>query len=443
MSALRLVIAALAALWFGTSAALAIDIREVTTPLGIKAWLVEDKSTPVVALSFSFAGGSASEPDAQRGVTGLAAEMLTDGAGTANAFAFKQRMEEASVSFGFGASRDRLNGSMRALSANLADSVELLRLAMMEPRFDADQLDQRRAQALSALNQAQQRPGPVAERALMNAMFPGHPYAADPRGSRETLQALTPADLRKRAAALLTRHGLLVAAVGDISEAELARQLDRAFGGLPVGEPQPALPDWTPPAKGRSIMIDRPVPQSTVLLAMPGLMRSDPDWYAYFVMNRILGGGMQSRLFMEVREKRGLAYSVSSAPRTYRKAALFRISTGSATERTPEAIRVIRAELARLRTDGVTEQELADVKTFLNGSLALSLDSSGSIAGLLHGMQIDGLPRDHLDRRPALIAAVKAEDVLRVARRVLREEQITTVVVGKPAGVKAAPVIPD
>jgi len=442
MKALRFTLAVLAALWFGTTAAAAIDIKEVTTPLGIKAWLVEDKSTPVVALSFSFAGGSASEPDAQRGVTNLAAEMLTDGAGSYNALAFRQRMEEASVSFGFGASLDRLNGSLRALSANLGDSVELLRLAMMEPRFDADQLDQRRAQTISGLNQAQQRPGPVAERALMNAMFPDHPYAADPFGSVETLQTITPADLRKRAAALLTRSGLLVAAVGDIGEAELARQIDRAFGGLPAGEARPALPNWTPPARGRSLMIERPVPQSTVLLAMPGLMRDDPDWYAYFVMSHILGGGMQSRLFTEVREKRGLAYGVSSSPRVYRKAALFRISTASATERTPEAIRVIRSELVRLRTDGVTEQELAEAKTYLTGSLALSLDSSGSIAGLLHGMQIDGLARDHLDKRAALIAAVKAEDVLRVAQRVLREDQITTVVVGRST-VKTTPATQD
>ena len=442
MKALRFTLAVLAALWFGTTAAAAIDIKEVTTPLGIKAWLVEDKSTPVVALSFSFAGGSASEPDAQRGVTNLAAEMLTDGAGSYDALAFRQRMEEASVSFGFGASLDRLNGSMRALSANLGDSIELLRLAMMQPRFDADQLDQRRAQTISALNQAQQRPGPVAERALMNAMFPDHPYAADPFGSVEALKTITPADLKKRAAELLTRSGLLVAAVGDISEAELARQIDRAFGGLPAGEARPALPNWTPPVRGRSLMIERPVPQSTVLLAMPGLMRDDPDWYAYFVMSHILGGGMQSRLFTEVREKRGLAYGVSSSPRVYRKAALFRISTASATERTPEAIRVIRSELARLRTDGVTDQELAEAKTYLTGSLALSLDSSGSIAGLLHGMQIDGLARDHLDKRAALIAAVKAEDVLRVAQRVLREDQITTVVVGRST-VKTTPATQD
>ena len=442
MKALRVAFAALVALWSGTTAAAAIDIKEVTTPLGIKAWLVEDKSTPVVALSFSFAGGSASEPAAQRGVTSLAAEMLTDGAGSYNALAFRQRMEEVSVSFGFGASLDRLNGSMRALSANLGDSIELLRLAMMQPRFDADQFDQRRAQTISALNQAQQRPGSVAERALMNAMFPDHPYAADPLGSRETLQTITPADLKKRAAALLTRGGLLVAAVGDVSEAELARQIDRAFGGLPAGEARPALPNWTPPARGRSLMIERPVPQSTVLLTMPGLMRDDRDWYAYFVMNHILGGGMQSRLFTEVREKRGLAYSVSSSPRVYRTAALFRISTASATERTPEAIRVIRSELARLRSEGVTDRELAEAKTYLTGSLALSLDSSGSIAGLLHGMQIDGLPRDHLDKRAALIAAVKTEDVQRVAQRVLRDDQITTVVVGR-SKVKAAPATQD
>jgi len=182
------------------------------------------------------------------------------------------------------------------------------------------------------------------------------------------------------------------------------------------------------------------VPQSSALMALPGIPRDDPDWYAALVMNHVLGGGgQQSRLFNEVREKRGLAYSVSSGLRTYKRAALLVMSTGSANERIAEAIEVIRAEMGRMRTEGVTEAELTDARTYLTGALALSLDSSGSIAGLLHSMQIDGLSPDHMTRRAALIAAVKLDDVRKVARRLLRDEALTTVVVGKPVGVTQEP----
>jgi zinc protease len=420
---------------FAAPAAYAVDIQEVTSALGIKAWLVEDKSTPVIALSFSFEGGTASEPDAHKGVTSLMATMLTDGAGTLPAGAFRLREEDTAASLGFGASPDRLSGSLRVLAANRDQGFDLLRSALVEPRFDNDMLDQRRAQVIASLNQGEQRPASVAERRLMAVMFAGHPYGRSMADRSETLRAMTPDDLKARAAQLLTRQGLIVAAVGDIDAVELGRQLDSTFGALPKGQPQPALPEWVPPAKARTIVIERPVPQSAVRMAMPGMARDDPDWYPALVLAHILGGGQQSRLFTEVREKRGLAYSISAGMRTSAKAAMMMISTGNANEHVAEALRLIRLELVRLRTEGVGAEELSDAKTYLSGSLALSLDSSGAIAGLLHSLQVDRLPRDILDRRAGLIAAVTAEDVNRVARRLLRDESITTVVAGKPVGV--------
>jgi zinc protease len=412
----------------------AVEVKEVTTPLGLKAWLVEDRSTPVVALSFSFSGGSASEPVDRKGVTNLAATLLTDGAGPLDAQAFRLRQQDAAASLGFSASSDRLSGGLRVLSANRDEGFELLRLALTEARFDEEMVDQRRAQVIGAINQATQRPGTVAQRTLTATVFAGHPYAHDTSGLRDSLKTLTASDLKARAQALLIRTGLIITAVGDIDALELARQLDKAFGDLPQGTAPQPLPDWTPTSKARSVTVERAVPQSAILMAMPGIPRDDPDWYAYLVMSNILGGGQQSRLFTEVREKRGLAYSISAGIRSYHKAALLVISSGSANEKVAETLRVIRGELLRLRNEGASEQELADSKTYLSGSLALSLDSSGAIAGLMQTLQLDGLPRDHLDKRPALIAAVKLEDVRRVARRVLREEAMTTVVVGKPTG---------
>jgi zinc protease len=439
MTVLRLLLAAvLTALSIAPAAA--IDIKQVTTPLGIKAWLVEDKSVPVINLVFSFEGGTALEPESQKGVTSLMAFLLTDGAGPLAGPAFKQRAEDSEVSLGFGASLDRLSGSLRVLSANRNEGFELLRLAMAEPRFDPEMVEQRRAQALSSVNQSEQRPATVASQRMMTTVFAGHPYAASSESLRAGLKALTVDDLKARAAALLSRTGVVIAVVGDIDAAELSRQLDRAFGALPANPAPPEPPEWKAELRRRTIVIERPVPQSTVQIVMPGIARNDKDWYAAFVMNHILGGGgLNSRLSTEVREKRGLTYGVSSSLRVYKKAALFAISTASANEKVAEAVKVIHAEMARLRNDGVTAEELADAKTYLTGALPVSLDSSGSVAGLLYSLQVDGLPPDHLDKRSALISAVTAEDVRRVAKRLLRDDMAVTVVVGKPVGITPEP----
>ncbi|HTR84245.1 MAG TPA: pitrilysin family protein [Reyranella sp.] len=433
MSWRRLALAGLLTVGLAPAAG-AVDVREVTTPLGLKAWLVQDKSAPVVALSFSFDGGSATEPDAKKGVTNLMAIMLTDGAGSLPAEDFRRRQQDATASIGFGASPDLLSGSLRVLSANRDKGFELLRLAMMEPRFDQAMLDQRRAQSIAGLNQAEQRPGTVAMRTLTAALFENHPYAHAVSGLRDSLKALTPGDLRTRAHELLSRDGLLISAVGDIDAGELGRELDRTFGGLPARTAKPALPDWTPPARPRTIVVQRPVPQSSVLMAMPALNRDDPDWYAALVMTQILGGGQQSRLFDEVREKRGLAYGVSASLRSYAKASVLMISTASANEKVAEAIDVIGKQLERMRSGDVTADELADAKTYLSGSLALSLDSSGAVSNMLQSFQVDRLPRDYFVKRADLIAAVTAADVHRVAGRILREQALTTVVVGQPVG---------
>ena len=415
-----------------------MKIAEVITPLGLKAWLVEDPSSPVVSLSFSFDGGSARDSQEHKGLTSITATLLTDGAGPLDAQAFRQREEETAVSLGFGAALDRVDGSMRTLSAKCDEAFDLLRLAVTAPRFDADRFDHRRRQTIARLNQAEQRAPAVAQRTLMATVFAGHPYAITTEGVRDSLRGLAVDQVKARAKALLTRTGLVLAAVGDIDAAELARQLDRTFGGLPAGAALPSLPDWSPPTKARTVSIERPVPQSSMLIALPGLLREDPDWHAALVMARVLGGGQQSRLFNEVREKRGLAYSISAGLRDQEKAGLLVVSTGSANERVAQSLEVIRTELARMR-DGATDQELADARTYLSGSLALSLDSSSAIANLVHQMQVEHLPRDYLDRRAAVIGAVTAEDVHRVARRLLRAEAMTTVVVGKPVGLVAEP----
>ncbi|MBL8674901.1 MAG: insulinase family protein, partial [Rhodospirillales bacterium] len=371
----------------------------------------------------------------------LVAALLDQGAGPLDANAFKARQDDTAVRFGFGAAVDRFGGSVRMLAERRVESIELLRLALAEPRFDAEAVERARRQTIVGLRRAEQSPGSVAGRVLATAVFGAHPYGRPASGTLESVAAITAEDLRALAKSQFTRAGLTVAVVGDTTAAEIGPLLDRVFGALPAGGAPVDIPAWTPGAPkpgGRLIVVERDVPQSVVLLATPAIRRDDPDWYAAMLMNHVLGGaGFAGRLMTEVREKRGLAYGASSRLTPYKRAGLFSASVATGNARVAESLAIVREQIALMAKDGVSDAELADAKTYLDGSLAVTLDSTGAIANLLHGMRVDGLAPDHLTRRKALIDAVTKDAVKRVAARILREDLSVTVVVGKPQGVTA------
>jgi zinc protease len=434
---IALVTAALAA----ASPAAAVDIKTLATPAGIKLWLVEDRTAPVISISFSFDGGSAQDPAGKEGLAQITASLLDQGAGPYNAAQFKARQEDIAVRLSFGMSVDRFGGTVRMLRAYRDESVDLLRLALTEPRFDADSIQRLQRQFVSGLKQAEQSPNSVATRALMKAMFGQHPYARPTDGTIAGIEAITADDLKMQVRRQFARDRLKLAVVGDLTPDEAVALVDRAFGQLPATTGPADVPAWTSGQGhpgGRTIVVERPVPQSVVLIATPGIKRDDPDWYAGMVMNHVLGGGgFSGRLMNEVREKRGLAYGAYSRLSPYRQAGILVASAGTANERVAETIKIMREQLALMANEGITEAEAADAKTYLNGALALSLDSTGSIAGLLLTMQTDGLSPEHLTRRKALIDRVTLDDVKRMAQRILREDLSVTVVVGRPQGVTA------
>jgi zinc protease len=319
------------------------------------------------------------------------------------------------------------------------ESFDLLRLALAEPRFDADSVKLVQDQFVSGLKQADQSPSSVASRTLLKAMFGDHPYGRPVDGTVAGVEAVTVDDLRMQARRQFARDRLTIAIVGDVTSEEAAALVDGTFGNLPETTGEAVAPPWTPgPGRkgGRTLLVERDVPQSVALIALPSIKRDDPDWYAATVMNHVLGGGgFSGRLMNEVREKRGLAYGAYSRLSTYRQAGLLIASVGTANERVAESVRIIHEQFALMEKDGVSEAELADAKAYLKGSLALSLQSTSEIASLLHSMQVDGLPPDHLVRRQALIDRVSLDDVKRMAKRILREDASVTVVVGKPKGI--------
>lgn len=430
--------AVLCALTFHSDSAFAMKIQEVKSPGGIKAWLVEEHSVPLMALRFAFDGGNSQDPPGKEGLANFLTGMMDEGAGDLPSLKFQERMEEIAMRMSFEDSRDAFYGSFETLTVNRDAAVELLRLAITQPRFDADAVERIRAQLLAGLAFEAKDPDRVAAKEWFSAAFPGHPYGRSSNGTPESLAKITRDDLETYRKRVFAKDTLKVVAVGDIDAATLGKLLDTVFGALP--EHALLTPVATvPPRKGGGVhVIDMNVPQSVASFGLPGIARKDPDFMAAFVMNHILGGGgFSSRLMEQVREKRGLAYSVYSYLQPFQHTSIFAGGVATKNEEIGQSLDVIRAELKRMAEEGPTPEELDNAKKYLVGSYALRFDTNAKIANQLLGILQDDLGIDYVEKRNALVEAVTLEDVKRVAKRILDADNLTVTVVGRPKGLRA------
>ena len=414
--------------------AAAIEIKTATGPKsGVTAWLVEDHTNPIVTVSFAWRGGAALDPGGKDGLANLAASTLDEGAGDMDSQAFQGTLEDLAMKLSFRVGLDALTGTLETLSENQDTAFDLLRLSITKPRFDEEAVERIRRQILAGIRRDSENPRSIAARSLMHTLFAEHPYRREVEGLAETVPLIKIADLRQFVIDRLARNNLIVAAVGDITPEQLALRLDQVFGALPAAAKPWTLPLATPPAADRIAVIERNIPQSVIRWAQPGILRKDPDFFAVYIMNHILGGGsFESRLMNEVREKRGLAYSAWSGVTTMQFAGLIQGGADTRNDSAAQSLEVARNEWRRMWQDGVSDEELTDAKTYLTGSYALQFSSSGSISGILMSLQLEELGIDYIDRRSSLIAAVSREDVKRVARTYLMPDKLTVAVVGMP-----------
>lgn len=412
-----------------------MKIQSITSPGGVSAWLVEEHSVPLLALRFVFDGGNSQDPTGKEGVANFMTAMMDEGAGDLDSAHFQERMEELAVRMSFEDARDSLYGNFETLSANRDAAIDMLRLAVNKPRFDTDAVERIRKQLLANLAYAAKNPERVASQAWTAAAFPAHPYGRPANGTLDSVKAIQPSDLEMFRKRTFSRGTLKVVAVGDIDAKALGAILDRVFGDLPAKADLVAVPQTDPKPAMKMQVIEMNVPQSVVQFGMPGLARKDPDFMAAYVMNHILGGGgFASRLTEQVREKRGLAYSVYSYLQPFRKAALFAGGVATKNAAVKESIDVIKAELQRMATEGPTEKELESAKSYLTGSFALRFDTNSKIASQLLSLLNEDLGIDYVDKRNALVEAVTLEDVKRAAARILKVDNLLVTVVGKPQG---------
>lgn len=411
----------------------AMEIQRITTPSGIEAWLVEEHGLPIVFVEIFWRAGSSSEANHLEGLAYMLSGMLDEGAGDLDSETFQKRLADLNIDLEFSASKDFFGAHVKTLEENLDEAIELLRLALTQPRFDDEALERVRAQILATLKQSLQDPEVIASKAWFAAAFAEHPYARSTRGTTETVQAIQADDLRDWMSRALARDNIGITVVGDITPEKLTQLLEKTLADLPENA-RVTIPEAASfQASGHVEVIDYPNPQSVIQFGHSGLSRDDPDFIAAYVMNHVLGGSaLVSRLGEEVREKRGLAYSVYSYLHPLEHATLFAGSLATENARVGEALEQVRLEIARMKKEGVSQEELDSAKAYLIGSYPLRFDSSEKIASQLSYIQREELGIDYVDHRNALIESVTRDDILRAAQRLLDPEELLVVMVGEP-----------
>jgi zinc protease len=438
-----LALAALTALQPGT--ARAAEVQKVVSDKGITAWLVEDHSNPILSVKLAFRGGAALDPEDKPGLANLVSATIDEGAGEMSSQEFQQALSRKAIKLSFDAGTDAFYGSLKTLSEHRARAFDLLELALTEPRFDAEPVQRIKSQIQASLARRSQDPRSVANRTLDKLMFPDHPYGRPTAGTQASLQRITQADLHEFVETRFARDRLMVGVVGDITPEELKPLLDKAFADLPetTGD-VPQVPDVEVKGAGETVVVEKNVPQSWVVLGHGGIARDDEDYYAASIVNYILGGGsFASRLFNEVREERGLAYSVYSYLRPLDHAAIMGGGLGTGNAGVGKALEVVRKEWRRMAEQGPTQEELDDAKTYMTGSFPLRLSSTSNIASILVAMQQENLGMDYMDERKQLIESVTLEQARRVAGDLLHPDRLAVVVVGRPEGVEPTREAPE
>lgn len=411
----------------------AVDIQRVVSPGGIEAWLVESRQVPLIAMRFGFQGGSTQDPKGKAGLAYFVSGMLDEGAGDLKSQEFQERLEDDAVKLSFDASRDYFSGSLQTLTKNMDKAFELTRLALNEARFDAEPIQRIKGQILAGLAFDQKDPQKVAAREWYKLAFPDHVYARQVKGTVDSVRGLGADDMKAFVKNVFARDTLKVAVVGDIDAKTLGEVLDRVFGSLPAKANLVTIPEADAPTGPRQLVTEMNVPQAVAQFGHSGVKRKDPDFVAAYVMNYILGGGgFSSRLTEEVREKRGLAYSVYSYLLPYRYASVYAGNVATENKSIAKSISVIQKELERMAVDGPSEEDLKNAKQYLTGSYALRFDTSSKIAGQLLWIQIEDLGIDYVEKRNKLIEAVTLDDLKRVAKRILQADGLIVSIVGKP-----------
>src|SRR5262245_31978348 len=423
----------LIAFGLGASPALALMVEEIVSPKGIKAWLVQERSVPLIAVKFAFAGGASQDPAGKEGLAAMVADLLTEGAGDLSKKAFKAQVSSLGLRLSLATGRDAIYGGMETLSKRFQPAAELLRLALTVPRFDDDAIERVRSQRLTDLAIAANEPNRLAVDRWYLEAFPGNPYGRSPDGTADSVARIVRDDLTSQHSKLLARDVLKVVIVGDIDRAAALAALDTIFGDLPEKAQVALLAKAEARPLPAPVVLEKDQPSATATFGLASIASNHPDFPALEVLNHIIGSGdFDAALTEEIRVKRGLAYSVQTGLVHDSITSILLGAFSTKNDTMASALAVLKDVLATTARDGPSVGQFENAKSYLTGSFLLDFDTNAKVASSLLGMWIDGEGPDYLKRRNQKINAVTLADVKRVAREVLKSDQLIVTVVGKP-----------
>lgn len=430
---LPLALAALCALALAAPAHSALDIQHWTSDDGLDVYFVQSETLPMVDVRLTFDAGSARDGD-QPGVASLTSNLLSEGAGGLDAGEIARGFEDQGARFSTSSGRDSASVSLRTLNEpdTMSAAVEALTRVVREPDFPEAAVDREGRRMLVGLRNSRNDPGSIAREAFWDALYGDHPYANNPNGTEESLGNLERDDVSAFFERYYIAETASLAIVGDISRAEAEAIAEHLGGSLRSGERPDPIPEPEPTDKaGETIHIPFSTNQSHVLQGQIGYQRGDEDHFPLYVGNHILGGsGLVSRLAEEMREERGLSYSVGSRFQPMTRSGPFFVNTQIRADRTEEALDVLGNTVRSLRDDGPEEDELRRSIRNITGSFPLQLDSNRSILGYVAVIGFHDLPLDYLDTFQDNVEAVTADDVRDALQRRIDPEKFTTVIVG-------------
>ncbi|WP_052045848.1 M16 family metallopeptidase [Candidatus Paracaedibacter symbiosus] len=416
-----------------------IKVTDFKTAKGLAVWLVENQDIPVLSVSICFKNaGSKSDPKDKIGLANFLSGIINEGCGPYDSATFKKYLLEHNINLSVDQSSDDFIIAFRAPKTSIQQAFRIIELMLTEPGFASEPMERVKQQLLTILNQSLHSERAIGGDLMNKRAFPNHPYGHSIEENLRDLMTIMPADLKKYMADRFTKDELTLTVAGAINQQELSEILDSTFTNLPEKAVPETIANLEPISPGDVFIKEMDIPQSAILFYQPSIGRHDPDFYAAMVLMRILGdGGFESRLWNEVREKRGLAYGVSATLSWNDHTAYIIGSTATQNASVEKVISIIREQWEKVKKEGVTAAELSFVKERMIGSYPLAFGSTAQIVAMLRMHQLDGMRPNFINERNDIIRKVTLEDVNRVAKKLLNPEKLSFIVVGKPEGLKA------
>ena len=429
---MRFLIVSIVFFFFSANKSIAIDFKSLKTDSGIKFWLVEDKSLPLISLSFLFKGGSSLDPGGKEGVTNLMTSLLDEGSDNFSSSQFKLTMKENGVKISYSASKEKINGTFQVVKSQIQEGFWLLHESLNKPLFQLDKINEVKSQIEASIKIDQSNISTIASDKFNDFFFINNKLGKTVKGNLDSLSKIKRLDILKSFEKSITKNNLVIGIAGDINSELAKKYIDYVFGNLPINnsiKPISTLPDL----RNGVEIFEIDTPQTTVVFGQRGLSRNNKDYFSARIANYILGGGgFQSRLYKEIRERNGLVYSIYSYLLPFERIGIIIGGFQTRNENVKNTIQKVRDEWINIRVNGISKKELANAKTYFKGSFSRNLTSTVSIANLLMIVQYYDLGEDYFANRDLIIDNVKLNHVNKLVKNLFDNDKLFFMVVGKP-----------